>query len=67
MREFSASWHLVVVFQNKRDLKSVAELILNSQKTRNYGHFLSNYSVVSNNRTCAFILFGKKVPPVLPY
>ena len=42
MREFSASRHLVLVFRNKRDLKSVAELILYSQKTQNCGHFLSN-------------------------
>ena len=38
MHEFSASWQFFKT--NKRDLKSVAELILYSQKTRNCGHFL---------------------------
>ena len=41
MREFSAFWYLFLVFQNKSDLKRVAELIIYSQKTRNCGHFLS--------------------------
>ena len=32
LRIFSASWHLVLDLQNKCDFKSVAELILYSQK-----------------------------------
>ena len=43
IREFLASWHLVLVFQNKRDCQSVAKLILYAtQKTQNCGHFISN-------------------------
>ena len=34
MREFSASWHLVLVFQNKRDCQSVAKLIYTLQRDK---------------------------------
>ena len=39
MREFSASRH----FFKTNVTQSVAEFILYSQKTRNCGHFLSNF------------------------